>query len=113
MGAKGLNTLQTLYSSMLTMVKKGGFFAHIDTAKQLLDLNNANLEKAIKELDQTKLAAQIDILKKQGKLTNLSDEALSGFSEVLDGLKAKQLVANSDEILAGFKTMVKYLWKLT
>lgn len=80
----------------------------------MLSKNLPDLEKALKELDLTKLKQ----LKSAGHFDDVGDEAFESVVKMIDELKVKKMYGvkvfkNSDEMLDGIKAFVKILTKST
>ena len=109
---KEVETLSWMYSLLLKIRKWEWFFDNIDTITKLVSEESKELHESLNSFDWQKLRSVIKELQKNGKLTDVSDEALNYFIIIMEEIKIKKLVKTWETLVPTLKFFLKFVWMI-
>ena len=101
-----------MYATLIKVKKWKWFFENVDAITKLIAEESEEINKALNDLDANQLKKVVKELQAEGKLTDISDEALTSLAKTLTDVKTNRILKAWESLVSTFKTLLKYIWKV-
>lgn len=107
-----VESLEKMYETLIKVKKWKWFFENVDAITKLVAEQSESINKALNDLDGNELKRLIKELQAEGKLTDISDEAITSLTKVLTEIKTNKILKVGEKLVSAFKLLVKYIWNV-
>ena len=105
-----VESLEKMYETLIKVKKWKWFFENVDAITKLVAEQSESINKALNDLDGNELKRLIKELQAEGKLKDISDEAITSLTKVLTEIKTNKLLKAWEKLVSAFKLLLKYIW---
>ena len=107
-----IESLEKMYETLIKVKKWKWFFENVDAITKLVAEQSESINKALNDLDGNELKRLVKELQAEGKLTDISDEAITSLTKVLTEIKTNKLLKMGETLVSAFKVLLKYFWNV-
>ena len=107
-----VESLEKMYETLIKVKKWKWFFENVDAITKLVAEQSESINKALNDLDGNELKRLIKELQAEGKLKDISDEAITSLTKVLTEIKTNKLLKAWEKLVSAFKLLLKYIWNV-
>ena len=107
-----VESLEKMYETLIKVKKWKWFFENVDAITKLIAEQSDGINKALNDLDGNQLKKLVKELQADGKLTDISDDAITSLAKVLTDVKTNRVLKAWESLVSAFKILIKYIWKV-
>ena len=107
-----VESLEKMYETLIKVKKWKWFFENVDAITKLVAEQSESINKALNDLDGNELKRLIKELQDEGKLKDISDEAIASLTKVLSEIKWNKLLKAGEKLVSAFKLLIRYIWNV-